>query len=230
MAGERVGGVRTPVVIGAVVIALVIGLALGVLLGPDGDTPALEPAAEPSTTTPSTLTESPSPAEAALECTAEAAVSSAVEWMQRFTSALYLDDDARMAAVSEVAAASAEAELQIITADIADSLRGAGLTPEIAAAGLRLGLPAGYRIHSVSESMAEIEIWIASVAHLADITPLSTSWDTQSTTMACEGGSWRLVAIRTTDGPVPEFAAQGDGELDAALDAIEAFTEFSHEP
>lgn len=72
MAGERVGGVRTPVVIGAVVIALVIGLALGVLLGPDGDTPQLEPAPEPSTTTPSTLTEPPSPAEAPPGCTEEA--------------------------------------------------------------------------------------------------------------------------------------------------------------
>lgn len=230
MAGERVGGVRTPVVIGAVVIALVIGLALGVLLGPDGDTPQLEPAPEPSTTTPSTLTEPPSPAEAPPACTEEAAVDSAVEWMQRFTTDLYLDDEARRAAVSEVAAAAAETELQRITSDVAESLREAGLTPEAAAAGVTVALPAGYRVLTISGDSAAVAVWSVSIAHLGEARPLRSSWDTQTTDMSCEDGVWRLVSIRSDNGPVPELAAQGDGELNSTLEVIESFTEFDHAP
>jgi hypothetical protein len=220
------------VVAGAVVVALVIGLALGVLLSPDRD--AADPGPDPTPTTaeqtpaptPTTGTE---PSEVA-GCTEDAAVRAAVEWMNRFTSELYLDDDARRAAVSEIAAADAEGELQAITAEVADSLREAGLTEEIAAAGVTVALPAGYRVISVTGSTAEIEVWAASIAHLGDARPLRSSWDTQTTTMACEDGEWRLVSIRSAAGPVPDFAAQGDGQLDATLAAIESFTEFDHAP
>lgn len=228
MAGERTGGIRPPALAGAVILALVIGLALGVLLAPDGET--TEPTDDP---TPPTAAPAPSPPSEAPEsagCTQDAAVRAAVEWMNRFTSALYLDDAARRAAVAEVAAASAVDDLQEITADVADNLREAGLTPEMAAAGVRVALPAGYRVLSLVESSAEVEVWAASVAHLGDVAPLSSSWDTQTTTMTCDEGEWRLVSIRTVDGPVPDVAGQGDGQLDETLEAIESFTEFDHAP
>ena len=69
MAGERGGGIRTPVMIGAGIVALVIGLALGVLLVPDGDAPPLETTPEPSTTTPSAPTESAAATATAAGCT-----------------------------------------------------------------------------------------------------------------------------------------------------------------
>ena len=121
-------------------------------------------------------------------------------------------------------------DLQVSTAALAEDLRGAGLTPEIAADGVRVVLPAGYRVVSATESMAEVEVWAVSVAHLGDITPLRSSWDTQTTTMACEGNEWRLVAVRSQEGPVPELALQGDGQLDSTLGTIASFTELDHEP
>lgn len=230
MAGERGGGIRTPVMIGAGIVALVIGLALGVLLVPDGDAPPLETTPEPSTTTPSAPTESAAATATAAGCTEEAAVSSAVEWMQRFTTDLYLDDVARRAAVSEVAAADAEEDLQRITSNLAENLREAGLTPEAAAAGLTVALPAGYRVLSISGESAVVAVWSVSIAHLGEARPLRSSWDTQTTDMSCEDGVWRLVAIRSESGPIPELAAQGDGELNSTLEVIESFTEFDHAP
>ncbi len=229
--GER----RTRLLIGAT--AGVVGLVVGVVLagvGDHGDTS--DPTPSDPTPAPTVALAPPDPTDPASSetdlatPTRDGAVLAAVEWMQRFTPALYLDDDRRRAAVSEIAAADAEAELQQITADIAEQFRTAGLTLAAAQRGVRVALPAGYRLVEFSETAAVVELWVGAVVHLEEIAPLSASWDRQTTTMRWEDGAWRLVSIDTTDGPTPDFTVQGDGELPATLDVIESFTEFTHAP
>jgi hypothetical protein len=217
---------------GVAAFAMLIGLAIGLLLAPS-TAPTSPPTPAPtssSTAQPSvgpTSTEQPDGDAARTE---EGAVAAALGWMQRFTPALYLDDDARRAAVTDIAASSAEEELQTITADIAQSFRDAGVTEGALEGSVRLALPAGYEVVSFSGDAAEVAIWVAQVVHIDDVSPLAASWATQTTEMTWEDQQWRLVAVSSSDGPVPDLAVQGDGQLTQSLAAIRRFTEFSHEP
>ena len=214
---------------------LLVGLALGILLAPPATAPqeeAARPTPTPSTTsTPTPTATEPDPAVVDTgEQTPEGAVRAALGWLRLFTTALYLDDEARQAAVADVAAADAEEDLQARTAEIADRFREIGLTPEAAASGVRIPAPVGYEVREFSQEEAEVAVWIASVLDLGQVAPLSATWHTQITLMRWEDGGWRLVSVDTVDGPVPDITQQGDGQLAETLEVIESFTEFTSEP
>lgn len=228
------GASKRPVVpVLGVALAFAVGLATGVLIAPGGDAPAPEP--DTSFTPSEVVVETspdptPEPPAEVSGCDESTAVEAAVRWMRQFTPALYLDDVGREEAVASIAASQSLDELQRITADIAARLTDAGITPEAAADATRVIVPAGYRLTDVSDDRASVAIWSAAVAHIPEVAPLRTTWSTQTTDMACEADEWRLVAISTEDGPVPEAVALGDGELDPTLGVIESFTEFPGAP
>lgn len=223
-----------PLIVG--LLGLATGLLLGTLLAP-----LIRPATPPPTPRPPTVQQATetapdvpadpaSPATTDQVRTEEGAVAAALSWTVQFTPTLYLDGDARRQAVAAIAATDAEQDLQTITADIAQRFRDAGITPEVAAAGLRRVIPAGYAVRSFDGDRAEVAIWLAQVTDLEGVAPLSLAWDTQVTTLRWEDDAWRLVSVDSSDGPVPELAAQGDGQLAQTITAIQGLEEFTHVP
>ena len=141
----------------------------------------------------------PSPPAAGARPTERTAVVAALAYLDALRWDVVIDDQRRLATISEYAIEDVAAQLDAELAAPADALRAAVSEGPVVARRAVLG----YRLDRFSREEASVSVWGVALFATGVYEP-TTQWSTSEIDLVWQAGRWRVSGVRSEGGPSPD--------------------------